>query len=86
MKFHSNGWIPAFEFPRVADLLHRVATTEHTRWFERSKFKYITLRIDQRTGDFAILDRNNLIVSSDELYEIFPELNDESNVRVIHER
>ena len=75
MKIHpSNGWFHHSELPRVADVLHRVASKEHTRWLERSECKYIQIRMDMRTGDFIMYDRNNVVMSEERVLEMFPEL------------
>ena len=40
-----------------------------------SRGKYIEMRIDQRTGDFIILDgRDHLPLTPTEIYSMFPEL------------
>ena len=77
MKQHStNGWFHASEFPRACEVIHRVATQEHTRWLNHPGTKYVQLRIDQRTGDFMILNQIGDIIQSDVVYSIFPELKD----------
>ena len=77
MKQHKqNGWFHSSEFMRAAGVMHNVATTEHTRWLGMAGYKYMSLHVDQRTGDFIIRDSEGNIVDNDVLYEMFPELQD----------
>ena len=76
MKIHSNGWYDSHEFPKVADVIHRVASTEHTRWLGHINVKYLMIRVDQRTGDFIILDSDNNKLTHEQLCELFPEFKD----------
>lgn len=69
-------WFHSSEFMKVAAAIHKAATTVHTHWLERSKIKYMSLYIDQRTGDFIVKDRDGEVITQEELLEIFPELND----------
>lgn len=77
MKQHKqNGWFHSSEFMRAASVMHKAATTEHTRWLGQCGCKYMSLHVDQRTGDFIIRDSEGNIVDNDVLYEMFPELQD----------
>lgn len=75
-QHHQNGWFHSSEFMRAAEVMHKVATSEHTRWLGRRASKYLQLHVDQRTGDFIIRDFENNIVDNDVLHEMFPELKD----------
>lgn len=75
MKQHAtNGWFHASEFMRAATVIHEYATKTHTHWLGRGKCKYISIYVDQRTGDFILRDREGSIIDPDDLYEMFPEL------------
>ena len=75
MKQHpQNGWFCASEFMRAAAAVHRGATQMHTHWLGRHACKYLSLHVDQRTGDFIIRDSEGNIVENDVLFDMFPEL------------
>lgn len=77
MRQHpENQWFHSSEFLRAATVVHQVATTEHTRHLGFFNCKYLQFRIDQRTGDFIILDRNGVRLDSESIYKMFPELRD----------
>lgn len=78
MKQHpQNGWFHASEFLRAAIAIHQASTIEHHHWLIiGSRCKYLSLHVDQRTGDFIIRDSEGNIVDNDVLYEMFPELKD----------
>jgi hypothetical protein len=77
MKQHErNGWFHSSEFIRAASAIHKVATEEHTRWLNLPSCKYLLLRVDQRTGDFIILNQRSEILEAEVIYTMFPELRD----------
>lgn len=77
MKQHStNGWFASSEFIRAATAVHTAAVNEHIRWLGNVGVKYLQFRIDQRTGDFIVLDAHGNVVPNDVLYGMFPELAD----------
>lgn len=75
-KYPTNGWFAASEFIRAATAVHTAAVNEHIRWLGHNGVKYLQFRIDQRTGDFIILDRNGDVLDDALLYGMFPELLD----------
>ena len=78
MKQHpTNGWFHSSQLQKVVDIIKKTSTQEHQRWLTLgSRTKYLQLRIDQRTGDFTILDAYGSQLSLAEIYMLFPELND----------
>ena len=70
----SNGWFPARFFAPVTRAIHLAATEEHTHWFNVPKCKYVQLRIDQRSGDFNILNAAGKCLSNEDLRKLFPAL------------
>ena len=71
-----NGWVHSSEFLRAATTIHKYATTVHTHWLGVPGCKYLSLRVDQRTGDFIVRDSEDHIVEAETLYATFPELRD----------
>jgi hypothetical protein len=51
---------------QLASFLSRVAERRWT-WARNSRCKYVTLKIDTRTGAFEILDRDNRQITLEEL-------------------
>ena len=78
MKQHkTNGWFPASEFMRTAAAIHQAATIEHQHWMIIGiRCKYLSIYVDQRTGDFIVRDAQGNVVEPDDLYLLFPELKD----------
>ena len=77
MRQHTqNGWFHASEFMRAAEVIHKTATEEHTRWLGFFGCKYLQLRVDQRTGDFIFQNEDGKHMESDAIYLMFPELKD----------
>lgn len=70
----TNGWFPAKAFLQVMQVMHNAATQVHTHWLNVPGTKYVTVRVDQRTGDFNILDRDGKALTIEQIQVLFPEL------------
>lgn len=70
----TNGWFPARFFAPVTRAIHLAATEDHTHWFNVPKCKYVQLRIDQRSGDFNILNSDGDMLTDEQLRTLFPNL------------
>lgn len=74
----TNGWFHSSQLQKVVDIIKETSTQEHTRWMNLGiRTKYLQLRVDQRTGDFTILDAHGSQLSLVEIYILFPELKDD---------
>jgi hypothetical protein len=77
MRYHQqNEWFHSSELVRAATEIHRMATTVHTHWLDHSDVKYVSMRIDQRTGDFCIQDGSGNKLAPVQVYAVFPRLRD----------
>lgn len=74
--FPENQWFHSSELLRAVTEIHRRATTEHTHWLGHVDCKYVSMRIDQRTGDFCIQDGSGNKLTPAQVYEVFPNLRD----------
>lgn len=84
MRFHpENNWFWSGELVRAVAEIHRRATQDHTHWLSSAgvpvplNCKYVQIRIDQRTGDFILQDNNGQMLFHDEVYALFPALQDD---------
>jgi hypothetical protein len=72
-----NGWFPAYEFLKVATAMHHAATEQHVHWLDEGFLcKYVSIYVDQRTGDFILRDYNNEKLTLEQVYKLFPVLRD----------
>lgn len=71
---HSNGWFDRSELPRFIAAVTNATGSLSFMTANLWRAKYLTLRIDQRTGDFLVGDSDNRVLTVDEIYSMFPEL------------
>lgn len=71
---HSNGWFDRSELPRFMVAMINATGSMSFMKADLWRAKYLTLRIDQRTGDFLVGDGESRVLTTDEIYRMFPEL------------
>lgn len=74
--FRENQWFHSSELLRAVTEIHRRATTEHTHWLGHVDCKYVSLRIDQRLGNFIFQDGSGRKMTLQQVYAMFPALRD----------
>jgi hypothetical protein len=61
-----NGWFNSGSLQRLFFHLTQ-AVNERFAWLPRSKCKYLTVRIDMRTGDFLLLDGYGEVLTKEDI-------------------
>ena len=78
MRHHSsNGWFLSTELVRAVTAIAEAATTVHIHWINYPGTKYVQIRVDQRTGDFVLLDQSGDLLPHDVIYDMFPNLRED---------
>lgn len=78
MKFHpENLWFHSSEFMRACQAVHDArGSLNFLAAVMGHRGKYVQIYTDQRTGDFIIRDRNGDVLTHEEVYTLFPSLQD----------
>lgn len=78
MRQHStNGWFHASELVRAVTAIAEAATTVHIHWINYPGTKYVQIRVDQRTGDFVLLNQSGNVLPLETVYGMFPTLRED---------
>jgi hypothetical protein len=78
MRHHSsNGWFLSTELVRAVTAIAEAATTVHIHWINHPSAKYVQIRVDQRTGDFVLLDQSGDLLPHDVICDMFPNLRED---------
>lgn len=70
----TNGWYPRSDYPAAAQAVYKATGSLSFMTANLWRAKYITFRIDQRTGSFLMLDGEGAILTHEEIVRMFPEL------------
>lgn len=76
-QYVSNGWFHASELGRAVAAISKAATSVHLHWLSFPGTKYVQIRIDQRTGDFILLDQDGGVLPADTIHGMYPELRED---------
>jgi hypothetical protein len=72
--YEMNGWFSAKDFPPLVTAMWKEIRENGCHWLGHAGCKYLSLYVDQRTGDFIVKDYDGNKVSRETLLKMFKSL------------